>query len=297
MWVRDLWSRWVQWFLTSDNSKYAVAFSQVGGNDIDASAGTAVPIYAFLQNGWKVKPQEANHTLNVNDWILLVEWGWDPFTNTTGSYIVRINYSQPVQAITVSTWGGGGSTAADIWSYSSRTLTESAWLSTEEHDKLFSLENSTGWGGGFINYQAINSHTTSKVNELKESLKIPDYSEKLNEINSHVQIAKEETINRIEEVENEVCSDIVRKTKEIKEDNITTRNLIRQKSDKVVKYATKQLDTMERIEKEIEDTENEIKEEFERIEVEEKELSDLFDMYDKDEEEIKAEFEKLDSNT
>lgn len=39
--------------------------------------------------------------------------------------------------------GGGGATAAQIWSYSSRTLTESAGLSTEEHDKLFSLENST----------------------------------------------------------------------------------------------------------------------------------------------------------
>lgn len=118
MWVRDLWSRWVEWFLTSDNSKYPVAFAQVWWNDIDVSAGTFIPIYAFLQNGWKVKPQEANHTLNVNDGILLVEWGWDPFTNTIGSYIVRINYSQPVQAITVATWGGGG------------------WLTTEQATQL-----------------------------------------------------------------------------------------------------------------------------------------------------------------
>lgn len=111
--VRDLWSRWVDWYLTNDNSKFLPAFTNVGGNDIDTVAGTSIPIYVFMQNGWKIKPQEANHTLVVNDGILLVEGGGDPFNNTSGSYIVRINYQQPVQAITVSTGGGsGGLTAA-----------------------------------------------------------------------------------------------------------------------------------------------------------------------------------------
>lgn len=110
--VRDVWSRWVDWFLTGDNSKYLPAFQQVGGNDIDATAGTSIPIYAFLMNGWKLKTQEANHTLSVSDGILLVNGGGDPFNNTTGAYTVRINYQQPVQAITVST--GGGSSASAI---------------------------------------------------------------------------------------------------------------------------------------------------------------------------------------
>ena len=106
--IRDLWSRWVDWFVTSDNSKYLPAMAQVGGNTIDSGAGTFIPIYIFLQNGWRLKPQEANHTLNVSDGILLVDGGGDPFVNTTGSFVVRINYSQPVQAITVSAGGGGG---------------------------------------------------------------------------------------------------------------------------------------------------------------------------------------------
>lgn len=123
--VRDVWSRFVDWWLTSDNSKYPLAFEQVGGNDIDTSAGTKVPIYAFLINGWRIKPQEANHTLAVTDGILLVSGGGDPFINTSGAYIVRINYQQPVQAISFSsTGGGGGASAADIWSYGQRTLTE-----------------------------------------------------------------------------------------------------------------------------------------------------------------------------
>lgn len=114
--VKDLWSRWVEWFLTGDNSKYGLALSQVGGNDIDVSAGTSIPPYIYLLNGWKIKPREANHTLSVTDGILLVDGGGEPFVPTTGAYTVQINYQQPVQAITVATGGGGGSTAADIWS-------------------------------------------------------------------------------------------------------------------------------------------------------------------------------------
>lgn len=105
--VRDMWSRYVEWVDDSDNSKYLPAFNIVGGDDIDVSAGTKIPIYAFFLNGWRLKPQEANHTLNVGDGILLVDGGGDPFVNTTGSYNVRINYQQPVQAISFSTGGGG----------------------------------------------------------------------------------------------------------------------------------------------------------------------------------------------
>lgn len=111
--LRDLWSRWVDWVLASDNSKYLQAFTQVGGNDIDLSAGTYIPIYLFLSNGWRIKPQESNHTLNVQDGVLVVDGGGDPFVNTTGSYVVRINYQQPVQAISFSTAGGGGGLTID----------------------------------------------------------------------------------------------------------------------------------------------------------------------------------------
>ncbi len=106
--VKDLYSRWKDWVLLSDNSKWDTAFQTTGGDVIDAGAGTSVPLYAFLINGWKIKPQESNHTLNVTGGILLVDGGGDPFLNTTGSYVVRINYSQPVQAITVATGDGSG---------------------------------------------------------------------------------------------------------------------------------------------------------------------------------------------
>lgn len=104
--IRDLWSRWVDWYLTGDNSKFHPAFDFVGGNDIDAIAGTKIPVYLFLLNGWKVRPQESSHTLNVVDGIILVSGGGDPFINTIGSFVVRINYQQPVQAISFTLSGG-----------------------------------------------------------------------------------------------------------------------------------------------------------------------------------------------
>jgi hypothetical protein len=107
--VRDLWSRWVDWWLTDNNSGIALmAMDQVGGDDIDVGAGTKIPIFIFLTNGWRVKPQEANHTLTVGDGILVVDGGGDPFVDTDNPWTIRINYQQPVQAITVETEPGKG---------------------------------------------------------------------------------------------------------------------------------------------------------------------------------------------
>lgn len=112
--VRDLWSRWVDWHALSDNSKYLAAMRSVGGDEIDATAGTSIPVYTYLTNGWRIRPQEADHTLAVDDGILLVDGGGDPFLATLGAYAVRVVYRQPVQAITVSTAGTSGPSAESI---------------------------------------------------------------------------------------------------------------------------------------------------------------------------------------
>ena len=101
--VRDVWSEWVRWHATGDNGKYPMAFRLLGGDQIDPAQGTAVPFYVYLQNGWRIRPMEADHTLAVTEGILLVEGGGDPFVPTLGGYAVRVNYQQPVQAIAVGT--------------------------------------------------------------------------------------------------------------------------------------------------------------------------------------------------
>jgi hypothetical protein len=126
--VKDLWSRWVDWFLTSDNSKYGLVMEQVGGNDIDVDAGTSIPVYIYLQNGWKVKPKEANHTLKVTNAVLLTDDGTTPYTATSGSYNVVIRDQQPVQAIGVSTGGGSGSLTSEEHTQLMKTMTTGKFI-------------------------------------------------------------------------------------------------------------------------------------------------------------------------
>lgn len=99
--LQDIYSGWKRWVQVGDNSKFLPAFSIVGGNDIDPTAGTKIPGYAFLTNGWRIKPDEADHNLAVVGGVILVDGGGDPFISTNGAYTVRVNYQQPVQAITV----------------------------------------------------------------------------------------------------------------------------------------------------------------------------------------------------
>jgi len=76
-------------------------FRPVGGDASDEAAGKYIPLYAFLTNGWRVRPDEASHTLNVTGAVLLVDGGGDPFVDTLGDFVVRVNYEQPVQAIAI----------------------------------------------------------------------------------------------------------------------------------------------------------------------------------------------------
>lgn len=103
--VPDLYSRWKDW-VVAGNAQFLPALSPVGGDPIDPGAGTEIPLYAFLTNGWRVRPQEASHTLAVTGGVLLVDGGGDPFVSTLGSFVVRVNYQQPVQAITVASGSG-----------------------------------------------------------------------------------------------------------------------------------------------------------------------------------------------
>jgi len=116
--VPEVYSRWKDQMLLTTNAQYNFAFTQVGGNS--TGGANSIPLYTFLSNGWKVRPQEVDGTTNVVEGILLTDDASDPFVDTTGAFTVRINYQQPVQAIAVST--GGGATATEVWAFATRTL-------------------------------------------------------------------------------------------------------------------------------------------------------------------------------
>lgn len=110
--VVDMYSRWKDWVATGDNAKYLKAFEIIGGDTIDPTAGTYVPAYVYMLNGWHILAQDADHTLNVVGGILLRQGGGDPFQDRAGR-TVRINYQQPVQAITVATGASAAPSAIE----------------------------------------------------------------------------------------------------------------------------------------------------------------------------------------
>lgn len=103
-----LYSFWKEWILAG-HAECLLAFSTVGGEI------TEIPLYLFMQNGWLIVPQSANHVLNVTNGILVGQGAADPFTDPVGSYKIRINRQVPGIAIGYSTSGGSsGPSAADI---------------------------------------------------------------------------------------------------------------------------------------------------------------------------------------
>lgn len=134
---------------------------------------------------------------------------------------------------------------------------DGGWLTIEEHNQLFAM-----WGGWIFKMwlnttdRKLIKDTYEKVQKLEESESIIE--EKLFDIDSHIEIAKTNIIDTINETETEVCSDIVRIKKELKEDNISTRQLIRQKSKKQEDFIQKQLDNEAKTQKMIDDEAEEI---------------------------------------
>ena len=102
----DLWSRYMDWLAAdSQNAKWGLAMTQVGGDEL--GSGLYIPIYIFLQNGWRVRPMESSHQLMITGNLFVAEGG-SPLVNTLGNYNVIAQYTVPVQAQAMSTSGGSG---------------------------------------------------------------------------------------------------------------------------------------------------------------------------------------------
>lgn len=126
--VRDLYSRWKEWVLNDEGCRFVNGMSPVGGEPINETEGIYVTTYIFLVDSWRVRPQEADHTLTITEGVLLTDTGDDPFITTLGAYNVQIKYNQPIRTETVfiETEGGSGG------------------LTDEEHDQLMERVLTTG---------------------------------------------------------------------------------------------------------------------------------------------------------
>lgn len=125
---------------------------------------------------------------------------------------------------------------------------------TNNIEQLIS-EIRTGGGGWFINYQAINSHTTSKVNELKKEFeKIPKTD--LSEIKSHIDVAKDDILNKIDDIEipEADVSEITNGIGVLKQRFTKLSEFLRKESDMEKEWMKKELESkIEEIEQAYED--------------------------------------------
>ena len=122
---QDIYSDWKEWMEQADNAKYTEAISTVGGEPI--GGGQFVGATFFLENGWRIRSWEGDHSLEIIGNLLTRESGQFPFVTTLGNY--SVNYilarSQLVQAINVggTSTGSTAPTAAEIaqavWNYNS----------------------------------------------------------------------------------------------------------------------------------------------------------------------------------
>lgn len=102
----NIWSRWVDWVATSDNLKYLPAFSQVGGV-------APIALYLVLENGWRVRPQEADGITTISGNLLTSESD-SPIVQTLGVYKTQVNLATPVSAQAIEVNTGSGVTAQDM---------------------------------------------------------------------------------------------------------------------------------------------------------------------------------------
>lgn len=112
----DLYSEWKRWMLLGNNCKFLPAFSVIGGEYISDTKKLGTT-YFFI-NGWKLRPYEGNHTLQINGNIY-ADNGSVPFVNTIGVY--NVNLISTVSSIVdreVFTSSSGGGTTTDTYANS-----------------------------------------------------------------------------------------------------------------------------------------------------------------------------------
>jgi len=109
----EIYSDWKLWLLQSDNLKYELAMSSVGGEPLPG--GIVTGAYVFLENGWKVRPNERDHSLQIDGNLFSAD-GSAIDAPTAGSFrvAIRLNTSSLTQVAVVQS-GGGSAYAGDTF--------------------------------------------------------------------------------------------------------------------------------------------------------------------------------------
>lgn len=113
--VADIYSRWKDWMLQSDNSKYLPAFRQVGGDPLGGGVYTAVSTFIRNDYGWTIKPPEEDIQIVLRGNLYPEDPNQAYYSPTVGGFDTVIRTDLSGVAFGVSTSGGsGGPTTGEI---------------------------------------------------------------------------------------------------------------------------------------------------------------------------------------
>ncbi len=92
----DLYSDWKEWFKTSDNAKYPLAFRTIGGDPL--TPGIDAGAYFFIRNdlGWRIRPSEADHTVYLTGNLAPEDSSLPIMIPTIGAHTVLVDGLQPI---------------------------------------------------------------------------------------------------------------------------------------------------------------------------------------------------------
>ena len=87
-------------------NKFKFPIRSIGGDD--TAPGEIAPLYSYLKYGWRIRPQEASHVLNMINGAILVDGDTtiDPFVNTLGAFTVRVRLYVPIKGTLMATGSG-----------------------------------------------------------------------------------------------------------------------------------------------------------------------------------------------
>lgn len=97
-----LYSDWKEWQLVDDNTKYYEAFRTIGGDPLGGSLEAGDYYFLRNDNGWRIRPQESNHELQINGNLFGNDTTIPIFVPTLGSFqvLVKQQLSSLTQTVT-----------------------------------------------------------------------------------------------------------------------------------------------------------------------------------------------------
>jgi len=88
--LTEVYSEWKVWAKISDNLKYPPAFRQIGSDPVTDTQNAGTTFFLNVGDGWKIRPAETDHMLQLNGNLFTDPTGLNPIAPTLGGYTVLV---------------------------------------------------------------------------------------------------------------------------------------------------------------------------------------------------------------